>query len=355
MRERLPSIELLRLILALLVVIYHYFYFGAASGVLAIEPVGTAVLPFFVLAVETFFIISGFVILFSAEKRSCSDFVVSRFARLGPALLVCSTITLFAVTLSGIFPKGATFVRWLVSITVLPLTFANGLDQSLWSLRYEIIFYALVAGVIWVGSTHKKMALVAYVLIGLNAVYVVRWLTADHMLMRNFGSLFALGIFFYVHRNYRIPLMAWIICALVAFMTCVVEVSRVGVLLNHPVQWTGTAIAAVVTIGAFPACLLMQPRSDMLIGLCALAGRASYPLYVMHQTAGYVVITWLATIFPAHILAIQIATLLGMTGFAVLFSSLIEPRIVSLYKRGGFYLEDLFSHCTVWSRRRLFR
>jgi peptidoglycan/LPS O-acetylase OafA/YrhL len=343
MWERLPSIELLRFILALLVVIYHYFYFGAASGILSIEPTGVAVLPYFVLAVETFFIISGFVILFSAEKRSCSAFIVSRFARLGPALLVCSTITYFAITLSGILPKGTTFIRWLASITVLPLTFANGLDRSLWSLRYEIIFYALIAGVIWLGLTHKKIALVAYFLIALNAVYVVRWLTSDHMLMQNYGALFALGIFLYVRRNYRIPLMAWIICALVAFMTCVVEVSRVAGLLNHPVQWTGTAIAGVVTIVAFPAFLLMQPRSQMLIGLCVLAGRASYPLYVIHQSAGYVVIAWLVAIFPAHVRAIQILTLLGMIGFAILFSSLIEPQIASLYKKAGFYLEDLFS------------
>jgi peptidoglycan/LPS O-acetylase OafA/YrhL len=343
MRERLPSIELLRFILALLVVVYHYFYFGAASGILSIEPIGTAVLPYFVLAVETFFIISGFVILLSAEKRSCSAFVVSRFARLGPALLVCSTLTFFAITLSGLFPKGATFVKWLVSITVLPLTFANGLDRSLWSLRYEIIFYAIVAGVIWIGSTHKRIALVAYFLIALNSVYIVRWLTADRMLVQNYGSLFALGIFFYVRRNYRIPLIAWVVGALVAFMTCVVEVSRVAGLLNQPTQWTGTAIAGVVTIGAFPAFLLMQPRSEILIELCALAGRASYPLYVMHQSAGYVIITWLLGIFPAHVLAVQIVTLLGMVGFALLFSSFVEPQMTSLYKRAGFYLEDLFS------------
>ncbi|THD68709.1 MAG: acyltransferase [Bradyrhizobium sp.] len=344
MRERLPSIELLRFILALLVVIYHYFYFGAASGVLSIEPIGVSVLPYFVLAVDTFFIVSGFVILFSAEKRSCSAFVVSRFARLGPALLVCSTITLCAITFSGSFAKGTTFIRWLASITVLPLTFANGLDRSLWSLRYEIIFYAIVAGVVWRGLTYKRIALVAYFLIALNAVYIVRWSIADRMLMQNFGSLFALGIFLYVHRNYRIPLVAWIICALVAFMTCVVEVSRVAGLLHQPMQWTGTAIASVVTIGAFPAFLLMQPKSEILIRLCALAGRASYPLYVLHQTAGYVVITWLLTIFPAHALAIQIVTLLGMIGFATLFSSLIEPQIASVYRMAGFYLEDLFGY-----------
>jgi peptidoglycan/LPS O-acetylase OafA/YrhL len=341
MRERLPSIELLRFILAVLVVVYHYFYFGAVRGVLPIDPIGVAVLPYFVLAVETFFIISGFAIPFSAEKRPWSDFVVSRFARLGPALLVCSTITLLAAILSGAFPPGTTFVRWLVSITVLPLAFANGLDWSLWSLRYEIGFYALIAGLVWFGVTHRRLAVVAYVLIALNAVYIARWLTADHMLMRNYGALFALGIFFYVHRTYRIPLVAWIIGALVAFMTSVVEVSRLAVMINHPVPWAGTAIAGVVTVGAFPACLLMQPRSAILIALCALAGRASYPLYVMHQTAGYVAITWLAKIFPAHVLAMQIATLLGMVGFAILFSGLIEPRMISLYKRAGFYLEDL--------------
>ena len=47
------------------------------------------------------------------------------------------------------------------------------------------------------------------------------------------------------------------------------------------------------------------------------------------------VITWRAKSFPAHVLAMQIA---------------IEPRIISLYKRAGFYLEDLIGWKVAASR-----
>ena len=98
--QRLAYLELLRFLLALAVVVYHYFYWGPSAGIVPAVSVA-AIVPFFILAVPVFFIVSGFVISFSAENRSNADFAVARFARLGPTLLVCSTITFIVLSIAG--------------------------------------------------------------------------------------------------------------------------------------------------------------------------------------------------------------------------------------------------------------
>src|ERR1700749_160316 len=77
------EIDLLRFVCALLVVFTHFLlplggYEGWASG-------GTA-------GVEVFFIISGFIIPYTAEYRTPFAFVRSRVVRLIPGVWICATL-----------------------------------------------------------------------------------------------------------------------------------------------------------------------------------------------------------------------------------------------------------------------
>lgn len=89
--SRLVEIDSLRGLAALWVAMFH-FSFGVYGYLASFDPArAAAVAPFIaniegLLAVDMFFMISGFVILMTLEKtRSVVDFVVARFARLYPA------------------------------------------------------------------------------------------------------------------------------------------------------------------------------------------------------------------------------------------------------------------------------
>ena len=72
--ERLPALDLLRFFAAAAVMVYHYTYYFAESGgpeLSALE----AVTRHGYLGVELFFMISGFVILWSASNRTAKKFV----------------------------------------------------------------------------------------------------------------------------------------------------------------------------------------------------------------------------------------------------------------------------------------
>jgi peptidoglycan/LPS O-acetylase OafA/YrhL len=92
--DRLFALDGLRAVAVLLVVFHHYFY-----TLPQFYPYGGTFtkVPFFqygYLGVYLFFIISGFVIALTLQ--SCErprDFALKRFARIWPALVVCSTLT----------------------------------------------------------------------------------------------------------------------------------------------------------------------------------------------------------------------------------------------------------------------
>ena len=89
-QNRLANLDLLRLLAAVMVVFYHYTYSGYATG--SWNPVAypelSPITQHFWGGVSLFFIISGFVIAYSAQNRSAFDFLTSRIARLYPAFIV---------------------------------------------------------------------------------------------------------------------------------------------------------------------------------------------------------------------------------------------------------------------------
>ena len=102
-QDHIATLDLLRLAAALAVVFFHYFFRGAAAEGALAEGY-PAVAPFALygyLGVNLFFLISGFVIAWSAQGRFWQEFAIARFVRLYPGYLLCMTIT-FAVVM-GLF------------------------------------------------------------------------------------------------------------------------------------------------------------------------------------------------------------------------------------------------------------
>jgi len=102
------------------------------------------------LGVEFFFVISGFVISLTLfGSRSIREFVVKRIARLWPAMLICSLITLIALVvipqamfeakIRNLVPSLLFFDPYLFQKVIG--TSCNWMDDAYWSLFVEVRFY----------------------------------------------------------------------------------------------------------------------------------------------------------------------------------------------------------------------
>ncbi|MDQ0117590.1 peptidoglycan/LPS O-acetylase OafA/YrhL [Pseudarthrobacter defluvii] len=156
------SLNLIRLVLALAVLVHHSWPLTGAADepIFAGETLGG-------WAVSGFFVISGYLITGSRFSHGLGDYLVHRIARIMPAFIVCLlTIVFFFApigyviakgSLDGYFGTATSPLNFLVSNmtlkmnhydvagTPLNVPYPGAWNGSLWSLYYEFVCYLVVA------------------------------------------------------------------------------------------------------------------------------------------------------------------------------------------------------------------
>ncbi|MGM4967718.1 acyltransferase family protein, partial [Tardiphaga sp. 1201_B9_N1_1] len=115
--SRVQALDLLRLVAVAAVVVYHYGFWGpAAQGVPQVAiPSMAGFAQYGFLGVPVFFIISGFVIAYSAEGRTATGFAIARFSRIYPTFALCMTLTFLAIIALGKPHFDVTLIQWLAN------------------------------------------------------------------------------------------------------------------------------------------------------------------------------------------------------------------------------------------------
>ncbi|SSF24850.1 Uncharacterized protein conserved in bacteria [Klebsiella pneumoniae] len=155
-QKRLPLLDLTRWFAALAVVIFHYFYM--VSDVRNDYPYAQCFIKYAYLAVQLFFIISGFVIFMSVDnKKGPFVFLTSRFIRLYPAYIISVFLTFAFVYLIPIsYPFD--FNDFFGNLTMIPsLLGSKPANPAYWSLAIEIFFYLYVFILLFFVSNIKKL------------------------------------------------------------------------------------------------------------------------------------------------------------------------------------------------------
>lgn len=339
--HRLPvrfyELDLLRFLTALSVVFYHYTYRGYARDGLSPVPFERLgrLTKYGLLGVELFFLISGYVVLLSAQGKTVRQFFLARITRLYPAFWVACTLTFVAEHLwppASTNPQMLYYLRadgwqYATNLTMLPEFVGEKLlDGSYWSLTVEITFYFLVSLLL----AYRLMRHVDWFLLGW-LVYValagaVPAVTPfAQLFFPRYAPYFAAGMLFYLlqlpqgrtWRRYVLLLAAYLL-ALRAGTTQAREMSG----------FYQDVISQKVTLGLitlfFGLFFLIAFRKINLSRFSWLTwlGALTYPLYLVHQHLGYLVFHHLGPYFNKYLL---LGGLLGlMLSLAYLVHALVE-------------------------------
>jgi peptidoglycan/LPS O-acetylase OafA/YrhL len=183
-RERRDNnFDALRIIAALLVIVGHSFVLTGR------EAVGLRVgaLPLEYIGVSTFFVISGYLITGSWERsRNVGQYVSSRALRIAPLLWAVVLVSAFVmgpfvtVLTPGEYFSSPEFWRYLVNLVLLPadglpgvfgdVPYPGVVNGSVWTLRAEVICYALVLGL---GFLPRMAQLVGFTVFGVAGAWLV--------------------------------------------------------------------------------------------------------------------------------------------------------------------------------------
>lgn len=294
-RGRVEALDLLRLVAVLGVVLFHYGFRGpTAQGVTHIAlPEISWFARYGFLGVPIFFVISGFVIAYSAEGRSASSFGIARFARIYPGFLFCMTLT-FLVTLTLGTPQFSTgFSQWAANILIAaPALQQPYMDSAYWSLIYEIVFYGWIAIFIAAGLFRRRMDLVVLSWLAITALneLLLGSILVRKLFLTDASGFFATGLLIY--EFYRGRRDARLQALLAASIFCAVAQAV------HNLAWlrdnTGASfddwIVGAICLLSILVILYATRIKNLVIpaGAIFAIGGITYPLYLLHQQIGYV-------------------------------------------------------------------
>jgi peptidoglycan/LPS O-acetylase OafA/YrhL len=335
-KERLPELDILRLGAALSVALYHVCRWPSTGQLI------TDIAQLGFLGVNVFFVISGFVILMTAEQRTPVEFAKSRIARLFPTFWICVLVTSAALAAHGQPPSLATVAANLTMVP--PLFHKPFIDLVYWTLVVELRFYCMVLLLL---VFRQMVRLELWLALWVGALVAVRvqvtpWLTHGwHALqwlsLAPFGVLFASGCYLYLIRTrgaswrYLVPLT---LCAGLAIYDACTLRDGSTYPWTHADLW---AMAALVML-AYALFVTLSLRVWRLLPSSAWywLGGLTYPLYLLHAQAGRML--WEA--LPGSEWARSVLVLVASIAMAALLAHYSERRACKALHRGLDVLDD---------------
>jgi peptidoglycan/LPS O-acetylase OafA/YrhL len=316
---RFHQIDFLRGLACLAVVAFHFLHRGQQGGWLADAP------PLWVqslaalghLGVHLFFMVSGFVILMTAEGATVRGFIASRVSRLYPAFWVGVLLTAAVAWGTGSTLFAVTPGQVLVNLTMVPQWVqVEFVDGAYWSLAVELQFYLLVIALLHFGQMRRVEWWIAAWLLLSSVNAVRRMYPLEFWLDARWAPLFAAGMLFYrISRKgwsgQRYLLLLWAFSLTLWYGWSGAVASKLG----SEIVGLGLPLQVVLCLTLFHAVFLAIVSGRWTVRASPLVywfGALTYPVYLLHQNIGYIalaapVAAWQALGFPVRVLLVLVA------------------------------------------------
>jgi peptidoglycan/LPS O-acetylase OafA/YrhL len=294
-RARFPELDLLRFLAACAVMLFHYTYLGPRNHAWAASfPLLSEIFKYGYLGVDLFFIISGFVILLTAYDKDAVGFTVARIVRLYPAYWICVTLTAVGIVLTGAAHEPISTGDYVANLTMVQ-SFLGIRDVSgvYWTLAVELQFYFLIFLILLTGQIRRLGSLLglwlfASIVLSLRPPHGI----AHFFLLPEWSSYFIAGaMLFLIHRegpsSYRLSVVGG----------CYVLSAAYGIKLlpigGDRLEPGFSALVIVTVLAVAYATFLfiaLRPRPGGGSNPFYILGLITYPLYLLHQDLGFILL-----------------------------------------------------------------
>ncbi len=330
--RRYDSIDALRAVAVILVMLYHYTA-RFETDYVNMDYQGFQ-FSFGKYGVQLFFILSGYCIFLTlAKSESIIDFLARRLARLYPALLVCATVTFIAGHVFLLPGRTVSLAQYFSNILFLfPLT-ENYVDTAYWSLTVEVKYYFLLALIFYL-KKDKVLGMWGYfTTLGFGV-----WIAS--LLLPLFGLPGEHFLAMLLNRVFIFPHSLWFLVGMALYSREKAPLGNSIFFLAVPVfylairffagnQEQAIAIGLLSILGSIGILAkdVVVPKPLVFVGLI------SYPLYLIHQNVGLILLRSLPFVPPVPRILIVSAVLIA---FAALVYCFIEEK----------YRRKCVSYCT---------
>ncbi|HEK2065889.1 TPA: acyltransferase [Proteus mirabilis] len=349
-KKTILSVQYLRGIASILVVFYHTNWF--LDGVYAQENLGKLLFKTGAFGVDLFFIISGFIICLSTEKKETHgvyNFFIRRLFRIYPLLIISVILFYFiikpesslALLLKSIIPIHSDYT------TGSPFFGFNLLDSA-WTITYEISFYMIFAVCILMSHKYRSLLSILSMIIAFIAssyffngsISLDAYFKSENSLNYNILSLFYSSMFLdfiygviiyicYKHISLKFNIFLKSFPYIMLLLTCLI-LSQLDLFYGHgPLKW-GLISALIV----FSCVMYEKSYGIKYRDWLKYLGDISYSIYIVHILVLECVYRFDTHLYP---------NTSGLTRMLIVFSiviivsitlhELIEKKFISIGKK----------------------
>lgn len=298
--RRIITIDILRSTAAILIVLFHYTtrYFQLTKfntdDINCNWPISVS---FGYGAIATFFILSGYLVshYFTIGGGNVKKYLTKRFFRLYPTYWLCIVISCLALYDTSYTVVSVKTI--LYNMTMIPSCFkVNYIDGAYWTMQMEFFFSIIIIFTMFLTKNLKFLFLIIWTLITLvfnsfnlseyelgtfcNMIFKL----INLFLMPNYAAYFIGGISVYQLANENISNVKRIIYYVltVSSVASIYLVNKEGPIL----YFTSITLLLLLLIKYIEKPLESKINHHNIFSFIAII---SYPLYLLHQYFGYVV------------------------------------------------------------------
>ncbi|WP_019210794.1 acyltransferase family protein [Yersinia massiliensis] len=254
------------------------------------------------LGVSIFFLISGFVIMFSLGKMTSSKFIFQRIFRIFPTYWAALIISAFFLLFSFIYWKPINFIERFSPARILSNIFLyhdmageSSINFVNWTLTIELLFYFVFALVFLITKKEKFIANVLFVLLSLVLLlfFSLRFFNVEipyyllTLLLRfKYIPYMCVGYCIYMHFKGVVTLMRCFIYSVMFLFLSYLYLLLEGD--NNQLSVLG--FNYIYGLVVFLTCYFFRSKFNDNKIMDYFAD-ISYPVYLLHATCGYVIIS----------------------------------------------------------------
>lgn len=296
--SRVQALDLLRFVAVAAVIFYHYGFWGPSShdNPQVALPWMASFAQYGFLGVPVFFIISGFVIAYSAEGRTATGFAIARFSRIYPTFLFCMTLTCLTLLTMGQPRFETSFAQWCANLFIAaPALDQPYMDAAYWSLVIEVAFYAWVTVLMAAKVFPHRLDLIILIWLGMT---FTNELTVDapifeKLFLADDSGFFAVGLVIYEFHRGRRDLKLYALLALSVGTAIFQSLHKLIRLETHHGSTFDDTVVFTICIASIAVIFFATRlrRLPLPSGLIMAIGGLTYPLYLLHMQLGYVILS----------------------------------------------------------------
>lgn len=290
MKQRFLTLDILRGVSAILIVLYHYTVrYNENPLTEGYHTNWDFHCPFGFAAVTTFFVMSGFFSgkILVGQLKPARTFL-RRLNRLLPTFWVCATIS--AVLLYCIWKEASvSFVDYLGNLTMLPgLLRVRAIDGAYWTMQLELFWALWVSFLLLFKKTSQRLyCLLAWICFSIvmsffNEIQHPVLSAFRVVFMTSFSSSFIAGVCLWIIQNDRLDMKLMYIILCLCMVNQIVQRQTI----YHDIFFV-VSVLVILIHKRLDVCISTK---NILLKFLIWIASFSYPLYLLHQMIGFAII-----------------------------------------------------------------